>query len=102
MMAYVASGRNADARALLKMVEVSTNGDNTNAMMSREVALPLCQALIAFGAGNYQKCVGLIEAVRPHSNRFGGSNAQRDVIGLTQVRGRTPRWVGSDGAEPGC
>ena len=85
MMAYVASGRNADARALLKMVEVSTNGDNTNAMMSREVALPLCQALIAFGAGNYQKCVGLIEAVRPHSNRFGGSNAQRDVIGLTQV-----------------
>ena len=53
--------------------------------MSREVALPLCRALVAFSGDDYAKCIGLIESVRPHTNRFGGSNAQRDVIGLTQV-----------------
>lgn len=85
MMAFVAAGRDNAARELLKQVETSARGANTNAMMSREVALPLCRAVAAFGGGDYAKCVGLIESVRPHTNRFGGSNAQRDVIGLTQV-----------------
>ena len=85
MMAFTATGREAEAHELLKNVEASAAGADTNAMMSREVALPLCRAWVAFGAGDYGKSVGLIESVRPHTNRFGGSNAQRDVIGLTQI-----------------
>jgi hypothetical protein len=85
MMAFTATDRQAEAHDLLKKVESSAAGVGTNAMMRREVALPLCRALLAFAEGDYSKCVGLIESVRPHTNRFGGSNVQRDVIGLTQV-----------------
>ena len=85
MMAFTATGRQVETRDLLKKIESSAAGVDTNAMMSREVALPLCRALLAFADGDYGKCVGLIESVRPHANRFGGSNAQRDVISLTQV-----------------
>jgi len=95
MMAFVATGRAGDARALLNSLEERAGGWGTNAMMVREVALPLCQALKAFGEGAYDRAVEQIMPVRTAAHRFGGSNAQRDVIGMTlveaAVRARMPK-----------
>ena len=85
MMTFVAAGRADAADDLLAKLAECAAGERTAAMINREVALPLCRALQAFSKGDYSECVNLIEATRPRAVLFGGSNAQRDVIGLTQV-----------------
>ena len=61
------------------------NGAGINVMMTREVGLPLCRAMRAFGQGRYGDAVSLIESVRDIAYRFGGSHAQRDVLTLTLI-----------------
>jgi hypothetical protein len=53
--------------------------------MTREVGLPLCRGLKAFGAGRFADAVEHLLPLRPIAHRFGGSHAQRDVIGLTLI-----------------
>jgi tetratricopeptide (TPR) repeat protein len=83
MMAFVAAGRDAEARALLAAVERHAGDAGTNGRMIREVGLPVCRALVAFGAGDHAGCLDLLLPVRDVAARFGGSNAQRDVLSLT-------------------
>jgi hypothetical protein len=95
MMAFVADGRAVAARRLLATLERAAAGAGTNAAMAREVGLPLARALAAFGAGDYAAAVPLLARVRPIASRFGGSNAQRDIIALTLLEaalraGQTP------------
>lgn len=85
MMTFVACADEPAAQALLATLERRAAGSGTNAMMSREVGLPLCRALEAFGRGDYGRAVDLLQAVRTVAQRFGGSHAQRDVIHLTLV-----------------
>ncbi len=103
MMAFVATGRDADAAALLDSMETRALGWGTNAMMIREVGLPLCKALKAFGEGAYDSAVEQILPVRAAAQRFGGSNAQRDVIGMTLIeaalRARMPKLARALAAE---
>jgi hypothetical protein len=54
-------------------------------MMTREVGLPVCRAIHAFGRGNYRMVVDELMPVRPIAHRFGGSHAQRDVLSLTLI-----------------
>jgi hypothetical protein len=54
-------------------------------MMTREVGLPACQAIDAFGRGQYDRVVELLRPVRIVANRFGGSHAQRDVLEWTMI-----------------
>jgi hypothetical protein len=54
-------------------------------MMTREVGLPLCRAIQAFGQERYGDAIALIEPVRDIAQRFGGSHAQRDVLTLTLI-----------------
>lgn len=83
LMAFVGAGRADDAAALLAAVEARAAGGGTNGRMAREVGLPVCRALAAFGRGDYGGCVDTLLPVRPGAMRFGGSNAQRDVLSLT-------------------
>ncbi len=85
MMAFVADGRQAAAQKLLAALERRVSHQNTNAMMTRDVGLPVCRALFAFGQGNYRTTVDLLLPVRPMAHRFGGSHAQRDVLSLTLI-----------------
>jgi tetratricopeptide (TPR) repeat protein len=85
MMAFVACGDEHAARTILATLERRAAGGGTNAMMSREVGLPLCRALAAFGHGDYGVAVDLLQSVRTAAQRFGGSHAQRDLIHLTLV-----------------
>jgi tetratricopeptide (TPR) repeat protein len=85
MMAFVGAGREAAARDLLAALDRRAAGTGTNAMMTRDVGLPLARALYAFGRGDYNDAVDWLLGLRSIAHRFGGSNAQRDVIGLTLV-----------------
>ena len=85
MMCFAATGREADARALLAAQEKAASGSGANAMMTREVGLPVCRALHAFGRGDYSTTIELLANLRPKANRFGGSHAQRDVLTQTLI-----------------
>ncbi|NMG76593.1 tetratricopeptide repeat protein [Aromatoleum diolicum] len=85
MMAFVASGDERAAQTLLATLERRAAAGGTNGMMSREVGLPLCRALEAFGRGDHGRAVDLLQSVRCVAQRFGGSHAQRDIIHLTLV-----------------
>jgi tetratricopeptide (TPR) repeat protein len=85
LMALLGAGRAGEARRLLAGLERHAAGAGTNARMVREVGLPLCRALEAFSRGEHAACVDGILAIRDHAVRFGGSNAQRDVLSLTAL-----------------
>jgi len=84
MMALVADGRTAAADRVLAVQEATARRDQgTAAMSAREVGVPVCRALRAFGRGDYRTAADLLYAVRTRAHRFGGSHAQRDIIDLT-------------------
>ena len=85
VLASVATGRTAEAEALIASLEAAAGGDGTNAMMAREVGLPASRAILAFGNGDYADTVERLATLRLGANRFGGSNAQRDLIDWTLV-----------------
>jgi hypothetical protein len=57
----------------------------TNAMMTRDVGLPLARGFVAFGRGRYGEAIDAILPTRDRAHRFGGSHAQRDLITLTLI-----------------
>ena len=67
----------------LASMERAAQGTDTNAMMTREVGLPLARGIAAFGRGRYAEAIEHVTPVRPHAQRFGGSHAQRDIVHLT-------------------
>jgi tetratricopeptide (TPR) repeat protein len=83
MMAFVATGDRAAQREVIATLERAAAGQGTNAMMSRDVGLPLAHGLAAFGQGDYDRALAQILPVRGIANRFGGSHAQRDVLSWT-------------------
>ena len=84
-MAFASTGRDtALSRLVLRMQASAANG-NTNAMMTREVALPLVEGVAAFARGRYAESIAAIEPLRDRAHRFGGSHAQRDVVTLTLI-----------------
>lgn len=86
LMAYVAEGRIAEAEALLdRMAKVAAKEGTANNAMTREVGLPVGQALLAFGKRDYATTVDKLSDVRHIANRFGGSHAQRDLLNQTML-----------------
>ncbi len=84
-IAFAATGRaNALARLTEGMRRAAARED-ANAAMTRDVGLPLAGAVAAFAQGRYAESIALIEPVRDHAHRFGGSHAQRDLITLTLI-----------------
>jgi len=85
VMAFVGAGREAEAEAALAVMTAAAQGPGDNADFTREVGLPVAQALIAFGRGQDARTVELLRGVRNQAARFGGSHAQRDVLDLTLI-----------------
>lgn len=87
MLAFVLAGRDREADRLIADMErtVNDNAGGTNLKMTRDVGLPLCRAIRAFGQKRYSDTVSTIEPVRDIAHRFGGSHAQRDVLTLTLI-----------------
>lgn len=85
-MAQVGAGRLEDAAKIVKRMEeyVAGGDDNRNNYANaRHVGLPICEAILAFGKGEYEWSAKLLYGVRGRANEFGGSAAQRDVLDRT-------------------
>ncbi|OAE50084.1 tetratricopeptide repeat protein [Achromobacter mucicolens] len=85
LMAYLGAGDGAAAQTLIESMEAAADGRGTNAMMTRDVGLPVAHALAAFARKDYALAVNLLRDVRLFAHRFGGSHAQRDVLALTLI-----------------
>ena len=85
MMAFVGADRQGATRTLLATMAAQVDAAGTNAMMTHDVGLPLTRAIDAFGRGDYDSSVDLIGPIVEIAHRFGGSNAQRDVVHRTLV-----------------
>ncbi|MNQ04948.1 hypothetical protein D3C85_176750 [compost metagenome] len=85
LMAYLGAGDGAAAQQLIEAMEAAAQDSGTNAMMTRDVGLPVAHALIAFVREDYSLTVDLLRDTRLIAHRFGGSHAQRDVLALTLV-----------------
>lgn len=83
MMVFAGTGDRAAQREVLRTLERAAQGRGTNAMMSRDVGLPIARGIAAFGQGDYAGAVSALLPVRGIANRFGGSHAQRDVLSWT-------------------
>ena len=83
MMAFVGSGDLDAQNQQIAAVRRAASGTGTNAMMSREIGLPACAGLVAFGRGDYAQAIELLSPLRAKANRFGGSHAQRDAFSWT-------------------
>lgn len=83
VMAFVAAGRLDAARGVVRELERRAGEDGSNAVMSRDVGLPLARALVAFAEERYADVVAALVPLRLVAHGFGGSNAQRDVIEQT-------------------
>jgi tetratricopeptide (TPR) repeat protein len=59
------------------------SGSGSNRAMTRDVGLPVVEALAAVAAGDHARAVSLLLAARPIAHRFGGSHAQRDLLDQT-------------------
>jgi tetratricopeptide (TPR) repeat protein len=89
MMAFAATGRQeAQARVMASLARAAA-GSGTNAMMAREVGIPVARGIVAFAHGRYAEAAAMLASVHPVANRFGGSHAQRDVIHLTALEAAT-------------
>ena len=87
MMAFILAGRDREADRLISDMEatVCSPSNGTNAMMTRDVGLPLARAIRAYGQARYESAATSIQNVRDIAHRFGGSHAQRDVLTLTLI-----------------
>lgn len=61
-------------------------GENYQHSLMRDLGLPLGQALVEFGSGNYDKVVELMHPIRYKILDIGGSNAQRDLFNQVLIR----------------
>ncbi len=85
VMAFVGAGDEASAEAVQHQLLMAAGEEGSNGAISREVGLPVCAGLRAFGAGRWAECVEALVPVLPIAHRFGGSHAQRDLLHLTTL-----------------
>lgn len=83
MMAFVGTGDTGAQHRLLAAAARAADGRGTAAMMSREIGVPACEGLAAFGRGQYEQAIEWLLPLRAKANRFGGSHAQRDLFSWT-------------------
>ena len=82
MMAFGAAGRDAEAAALVKLMESAAQGCTKGAAVVREVALPAARAVLAFAREQYGRAADLAAPLRNDLWRLGGSRTQRDTLDL--------------------
>ena len=85
-MAFAAADRLEDLRAVIARLRcyiATAQPPVTNLSMTTDVGLPVCEAILAFAEGRYDDTVRAVHPIRRIVHRFGGSNAQRDVLART-------------------
>lgn len=93
MLAFVGAGRRDLQRRLLRAQRRRLAHGGTNEGMLRDVGLPACEALEAFGRGRHDRAAELLATLPAVSHRLGGSHAQRGLLGLTLRAAATEKGV---------
>lgn len=84
VLALSGAGRLEAARAVLvALVEAARTNPPATRSMATEVGIPACKAIIAFAEQRYGEVIEILNPLRAHAHRFGGSNAQRDILTQT-------------------
>jgi len=86
VISLVGAERILEAEEVLKAVKsAAVENSGQTQMMAADVGIPVCTAMIAVARGNYAEAVDCLYPVRTIANRFGGSNAQRDILTQTLI-----------------
>src|SRR5262245_22043479 len=85
VIAFTAAGETELAQQVSGLVLKDRATRSANTADDLALAIPLSEALQAFGRGDYARAVEAINAVRAIAHRCGGSVAQCDLIHLTLV-----------------
>jgi len=80
MMALAACGRDAAAARMLEALRAFGERRETLAPIVRDIALPVCAAVLAHRKDEYGRAVDLMRPVLESLHRLGGSHAQQDVL----------------------
>ena len=83
MLAFVGAHDWDQAQRLEHVLNRSRSLPTRHGKTTRQVGLPACRALIAFGQGNDALATTLLVSLPALAHRLGGSHAQRDVLRLT-------------------
>lgn len=87
MLAFVGARRQRLADALERVVvDAAADPSRRYGATSALIGVPLCRALIAFGRGEHAAAASLLARLPRQAHRIGGSQAQRDLLRLTQTR----------------
>ena len=80
-LALAANGNFDGARRHIEsMAAFSAQGEGWRAEATRDILIPLCQGMIAYEAGDYDKATELLWPMRNEISTIGGSHAQRDLF----------------------
>ncbi|MCC6779255.1 MAG: tetratricopeptide repeat protein [Hyphomicrobiales bacterium] len=80
-LALAANGNVAAARRHVEsMTQFAAQGSGWRAEATRAVLIPLCEGIIAYEGGDYDKAIDLMWPRRHELGSIGGSNAQRDLF----------------------
>jgi hypothetical protein len=96
MMAFIGARNWGQARRLEATLAARQSWPTRHGATTRQVGLPACRALLAFGSGDYGLAVTLLASLPAVAHRLGGSHAQRGALHLTLRRAvellqRSPR-----------
>lgn len=80
MMALAATDRDAAAQRMLTAMRDFAQGPGTLPKLVADVALPVTEAVLAHGRGEYSRAVTFMRPVLGTMHRLGGSHAQQDVL----------------------
>ena len=83
MLAFVGAGNSAAQQQQLQTLKRAAAGAGTVAMMSREIGVPACEGLAAFGRDEWALAIEWLLPLRAKTHLFGGSHAQRDLFSWT-------------------
>jgi tetratricopeptide (TPR) repeat protein len=67
-------------RHIESMAAFSAQGEGWRAQATKNVLIPLCEGMIAYEAGNYDKACDLLWSMRNELASVGGSHVQRDLF----------------------
>ncbi|HYX66805.1 MAG TPA: tetratricopeptide repeat protein [Burkholderiales bacterium] len=79
-MALAATGRYEALQRLLKSMQAYGETQASTARVVREVAVPVCQAVLEHRRGEHQRVVSLMSPLMARLHELGASHAQRDVL----------------------
>ncbi|MGH6624780.1 MAG: tetratricopeptide repeat protein, partial [Burkholderiaceae bacterium] len=86
MLAFVGARDWERAQRLEAALMASHSQQTRHGQTTRQIGLPACRALIAFGRDDNTLATTLLASLPAFAHRLGGSHAQRDVLHLTLLQ----------------